>query len=69
MLKLMPIPRVLHMKEIIPTSRRTNDCWGDISTGGPDVRNSRARCSNMSHGCKSHQQGHYWVAIASRMWV
>ena len=23
MLKLMPIPHVLHMKEIIPTSRRT----------------------------------------------
>ena len=50
MLKLMPIPHVLHMKEIIPPSRRTNDCCGDLFTGGPDLRNSHARCSNMSHG-------------------
>ena len=50
MLKLMPIPHVLHMKEIIPTSRRTNDCCGDMFTGGPDVPNNHARCSKLSHG-------------------
>ena len=48
MLKLMPVPHVLHMKEIIPTSRRTNDCCGD--NGGPDVPNNHARCSKLSHG-------------------
>ena len=26
MLNLMPIPHVLHVKGIVPTSRRTNDC-------------------------------------------
>ena len=29
MLKLMAIPHVLHMKETIPTSRRTNNCGGE----------------------------------------
>ena len=42
---LKPIPHVLHMKETIPTSRRTNNCCGFAD--GPDVRNS---CSNISHG-------------------
>ena len=50
MLKLMPIPHVLHMKEIIPTSRRTIDCCGDMFTGGPDVPNNHARCSKLHHG-------------------
>ena len=50
MLKLMPIPHAIHMKEIIPTSRRTNDCCGDMFTGGPDVPNNYARCSKLSRG-------------------
>ena len=50
MLKLMPIPHVLHMKEIIPTSRRTNDCCRDMPTGGPDVPSNHATCSKLSHG-------------------
>ena len=33
--KLMPIPHVLHMKEIIPMGRSTNNCGGDMFTGGP----------------------------------
>ena len=49
MLNLMTIPHVLHMKEIIPTSRRTNDCGGHMFTGGPDVRNSNASNSNIDH--------------------
>ena len=68
MLKLMPIPHVLHMKEIIPTSR-TNDCCGDMFTGGPDVPNNHARCSKLSHGGKSHQHRQHWVAIGSGMLV
>ena len=43
MLKLMPIPHVPHMKEIIPTSRRTNNC-------GPDVNESHTSNTNMNHG-------------------
>ena len=31
MLKLMPIPHALHVKETIPTSRRTNNCGGTCS--------------------------------------
>ena len=50
MLKLMPILHVLHMKEIIPTSRRTNDRCGDMFTGGPDVPNNHVRCSKLGHG-------------------
>ena len=38
-------------------------------TGGPDVRNNHARCSKLSHGSKSHQNGQHWVAIGSRMLV
>ena len=48
MLNLMPIPHVLHMKEIIPMSRRTNDCCADMVTGGPDVPNNHARCSKLA---------------------
>ena len=47
--KLMPIPRVRHMREIIPTSRRTNNCGGLMFTSGPDVRNGHASNSNMKH--------------------
>ena len=50
MLKLMPIPRILHVKETIPTSRKTNDCGGHKFTGGLDVRNSHASSGNISHG-------------------
>ena len=50
MLKLMPIPHVLHIKEIIPTSRRTNDCGRHMFTSGPDVRNSHASKSNINYG-------------------
>ena len=50
MLKVMPILHVLHMKETMPTSRRTNHCCGQMFAGGPDVRNSHASSSNISHG-------------------
>ena len=54
MLKLVPIPHVLHMKEIIParlsTSRSTNNCGGHMFRGGADVRNSHASNSNINHG-------------------
>ena len=49
MLKLMLVPHVLHLKEIIPTSRSTNNCGGHMFTGGPDVRNSHASNSNINH--------------------
>ena len=49
MLKLMPIPHVFHMKEIIPMSRKTNDCCGDMFTGGPDVLNNHAKCSKPAY--------------------
>ena len=42
MLNLMPVPHVLHVKEITPTSRRTNNCGGHNFTCGPDVRHSHA---------------------------
>ena len=32
MLKLMPFPHVLHVKETISTSRRTNDCCRHMFT-------------------------------------
>ena len=50
MLKLMPIPRVLHVKETIPRSRKTNHCSGHMSTSGLDVRNNHASSGNISHG-------------------
>ena len=50
MLKLMPILHVLHVKETIPTSRRTKDCGGHMFTCGLDIRNSHARSGNISHG-------------------
>ena len=53
MLKLVPIPRVSHMKEIIPTrlsTTRSNHCGGHMFTGGPDVRNSHASNSIINHG-------------------
>ena len=50
MLKLMPILHVLHVKETIPTSRRTSNCGRHMSTGGPDVRNSHAGSGNINHG-------------------
>ena len=34
MLNLMLIPHVLHMKEIISMSRRTNNCGGHMFTDG-----------------------------------
>ena len=46
---LKPIPHVLHMKETIPMSRRTNNCCVHMFAGGPDVRNSHASSSNSSH--------------------
>ena len=46
MLKHMPIPHALPMKETIPTSRRTNNCGGHMFNSGPDVRNSHASNSH-----------------------
>ena len=50
MLNLMTIPHALHMKKIISMSRRTNNCGGHMFIGGPDVRDSHAINSNISHG-------------------
>ena len=50
MLKLMPVPNVLHMKEIIPTMRRTNNCGRHKFTSGPDIHNNHASSSNINHG-------------------
>ena len=50
MLKLMTIPHVLHMKETIPTRRRTRNCGRNMFTGGPHVRNSHASNSNINDG-------------------
>ena len=50
MLNLMPTPHGLHMKETISMSRRTNHCGRHMFTGGPDVHNSHACDSNISHG-------------------
>ena len=47
-MKRMPIPHVLHMKEIIPESRRTNNCGRHMSTSGPDVHNSHASNINIA---------------------
>ena len=49
LLKLMPIPHVPHMTEIIPTNSKTNNCGGHLFTGGPDVRNSNDRNRNINH--------------------
>ena len=48
MLKLMPIPHVLHVKETIPTSRKTNECGGHMFTSGPGIRISHAKSGNMA---------------------
>ena len=50
MLNLMPIPHVLQMKEIFPTSRTTDDSGRRMLTSGPDVRDSQARGNDISHG-------------------
>ena len=50
MLKLMPIPHVLRVKETIRTSRGTNDCGEHMFTGGPDVHFSHATSGNINHG-------------------
>ena len=50
MINIMPILHVLHMKEFISMSRRTNNCGVHMFTGGPDVCNSHASNSNTSHG-------------------
>ena len=49
MLKLMPISHVPHMKEIIPTSRRTNNCGKDMFTIGLNARDSHANNSKITH--------------------
>ena len=50
MFELMPVPHVLHMIELIPMSRRTNNCGGHMFIGGPDVLNSHASNTNINHG-------------------
>ena len=50
MLNLMPIMHVLYMKEIISTSRRTNNCGRHMFSGGQDARNSHTSDSTTSHG-------------------
>ena len=49
MLNLMPIPHVLHMKEI-NSMNYSNICGGHMFTGGPDEPNSHANNSKNSHG-------------------
>ena len=43
MLNLMPIPHVLQMNEIFPTSRTTDDSGRCMVTGGADVCDSQAK--------------------------
>ena len=47
MLKLLPIPHVLQMNEIFPTSRTTDYSGMRLLTGGPDVRDSQARSNDI----------------------
>ena len=47
MLNLMPIPHVLQMNEVFPTSRTTDDSGRRMLTGGPGVRDSQARGNNI----------------------
>ena len=49
MRKLMPIP-VLQMNEIFPMSRTTNNSGRRLLTGGPAVRDSQGRRTDISHG-------------------
>ena len=51
------------MKEIIATSRSTNNCGGHMFTAGPDVRNSHASNSHIDHGRTSHPNGQHQVAV------
>ena len=55
MLKLMPIPHVLQMNEVIPTSRRTNNGGRRMLTAGSDVRDAQASNSKFIHGWKPQQ--------------
>ena len=48
MLNLMPIPHVLQMNEIFPTSRTTDDSGRRMLTGGPDVCDSQARGNDIA---------------------
>ena len=45
-----------YKREITSTSRKINNCGGHMFTGGPDVRDSHASDSKISHGSKSQQQ-------------
>ena len=47
MLKLMPIPHVLQMNEVISTRRRTNDGGRCMLTSGSDVCDTQASDSNI----------------------
>ena len=50
MLKPVPIPHVLHMNEIVSTSRTTDNSGRRLLTGGPDVRDSQAGSNDIRHG-------------------
>ena len=50
MLKLVPIPHVLQMNDIFPTSRTTDNSGARLLTGAPDVRDSEGRRNHISHG-------------------
>ena len=50
MLKLMPIPCVRQMNEVIPTRRRTNNGGRRMLTSGSDVCDTQASDSNFLHG-------------------
>ena len=67
MLKLMPIPRVLQMNEVISTRRRTNDGGRCMLTSGSDVCDTLASDSNIFHGKKPQQNKYHWVAVPIRM--
>jgi hypothetical protein len=50
--RMMTIPHVLDMKEIIPTSRRANNCGGHMFNRASDVHSSHASNTNTNHGWK-----------------
>ena len=65
MLRLMPIPHVLHVKGTIPTSRRTNDCGGKMFTGGPDVY---ARSGKTTYGRNHTKTDSIGLQLQAECW-
>ena len=55
MLKLMPIPCVFQMNEVIATRRRTNNGGRCMLTSALDVSDTQASDSNFIHGWKPQQ--------------